>query len=282
MNKDRPLSRKNPLKVKKESHKITNDAPLPKPMKPTRLIPNRMAIYSVPQGVIQVTAQNFKDVVQSLTGNGQPTAPSEASPAARLASTERTASKKKEKLSCRTGDDDMMRMLDNGVQMSQFPGILLPEPATSQPFPSENFLSQTPSDIFSSDPWPMIPSDNFSAETMPPTRSDILTTDTWPPIPPDFFSGITWPVTPTDTFLQDTFPMTPSGIFSPGTWTPETLQQRRAGVFSPILSPQSQTVVSYNDVWPENNAFAKPSEFLSPEVSSPQSPPMQFNPFDYN
>lgn len=188
LNRERPLSRQNSLKLNKESHKIIKNAPLQ--------IPQSRVIYS---------------------------------PAARLASAERT--KKKEKPSWSTGDDDMMRMLDDGVQMSQFPGILLPEPARL------------------------------------------------PPLSPQNFSPITWPVTPTDAFSQ---------IFPSGTRTPETLQQKPIGVFSPVLSPQSQTVLSYNDVWPENNAFAKPSEFHFPEVGSPQSPqsppspPIQFNPFNYD
>ncbi|XP_050875727.1 protein MKS1-like [Lathyrus oleraceus] len=215
LNRERPLSRQNSLKLNKESHKIIKNAPLQIPQ-------SRVIIYSLPQRVANVTSpQDFKDVVH--TGNGQPTAASEVSPAARLASTERT--KKKEKPSWSTGDDDMMRMLEDGVQMSQFPGILLPEPARL------------------------------------------------PPLSPQNFSPITWPVTPTDAFSQ-IFPS-----------TPETLQQKPIGVFSPVLSPQSQTVLSYNDVWPENNAFAKPSEFHSPEVGLPQSPPsppIQFNPFNYD
>ncbi|KAL5075227.1 hypothetical protein RYX36_014211 [Vicia faba] len=261
MNNERPFSPQNSLKVNKESRKIIKNTPLPKPLKPTQLIRDGM-IYSVPQRVINVSTQNFKDVVQSLTGIEQPTGLSEVSPAARLASTERTSSEKKERSSWSNGDDDMMRMLDNGVQMSPFPGILSPEPAILPSFHSENFLPATLPPI--------------TPLNLPQTPSDILTPNNWPPLPSDFFSQITWPLTPTDTFLQDTFPMIPSG-----SRTPETLQQKPIGVFSPVLGRHSQTVLSYNDVWPENNAFVKPSEFFPPEDGSPRSPPIQFKPFNY-
>ncbi|CAK8567896.1 unnamed protein product [Lathyrus sativus] len=209
-NRGRPLSRRNSLKPNKKSHKITKNSPVQTPHS-------------------DVTApQNFKDVKQRRTGNAQPTAASDVSPAARLASTKRTTPKKKEKPSWSNENDDMMRMLDNGVKMSQVPGILTPEPAKL------------------------------------------------PPLTPENFSPITWPATPTDAFSQ---------IFPSRTRTPETLQQRRMGGFSPELRPQSQTALSYNDVRPENNAFANPTESLSPEAGppqSPESPPNQFNPFNYD
>ncbi|XP_058783263.1 protein MKS1-like [Vicia villosa] len=211
LNKQRRPSLKIRLKLNKQSHKIIKNTPL-------------QIRQSRPQRVINATTSpDFNNVDQRPAGNGQPTASSEVSPAVRLASTERTAFNKKEKPSWSNGDDDMMRMLDNGVQMSQFPGILSPEPAKLPPLPSESF------------------------------------------------SPITWPATPTDAFSQ---------IFPLGVRTPETLQQKRIGMFSPVLGPQSQTVLSYNDLWPENNAFASPSEFLSFQDDSPPSPPVQFNPFN--
>jgi hypothetical protein len=157
--------------VSKESRKIIKNAPPPQqPLSAHRNHhdPPRV-VYSVEPRVIHVSPQNFKDVVQRLTGkppdNKQPARPGEVSPAARLASIQRTSPKKKQGFSWNR-DDDMMQMLDEGVQMGQVPGILLPESTTLPPISSENFLLVT---------LPLI-----SSETLPPTPSYVFS--------PDFFA----------------------------------------------------------------------------------------------
>nr|KYP53988.1 Protein MKS1 [Cajanus cajan] len=80
------------------------------------------------------------DVVQRLTG--APPADEalggrgDVSPAARLASIEKTSPADR---AFQSGDDEMMRMLTQGVEVAQFPGILSPEPATLPPIPATVF-----------------------------------------------------------------------------------------------------------------------------------------------
>jgi len=74
-----------------------------------------------------------------------------------------------------------------------------------------------------------------------------------------------------------TMPVMSSGFFSTNTLPPMPLE-----VFPPVTSMQSQTVVSFNDVWPGNNISASPSNFLSGDVVPPQMPPNQFGRFDFD
>ncbi|KAL5075226.1 hypothetical protein RYX36_014210 [Vicia faba] len=414
MNKERPFSRQNPLKVNKESRKITKNPPLPKPQKMIKQIEEPRIIYTVPQRVIHASPQDFKDIVQRLTGIEQPTGDSKVSPAATLASSERTSPERKERPFWSNGDDDMMRMLDSGVPMSQFPGIVLPEPAVLPPLPYENFLppqmpqmqynnflppqmpqmqynnflppempqmqynnflppvlpqmqynnflpprlpqqqynnslpvllppvtseslmqlttseifppvnnvpippdsflpntwQEKPSNIFSSDT--ALPLEFFPPERLPSTQSDNLLPDNWHPSdtfspvtlpsaesgnfspdnwsPSDIFSADTcepsdilspvlpstqsdpWQPIPLDNFSRAPLPPTPSDNWLPSdTFSPETSQPKPYEVFSPVLGQQSQTVLSYDGVWPENRIFAKPPEFIPADVVPPHT-----------
>lgn len=139
-----------PLKISRESHKIKKP-PLPPPAAPDRHHappePNQqqrepVIIYSVSPKVIHVSPSDFMDVVQLLTGPSPgdelPAGPGDVSPAARLASIEKTSPSEKERV-LQSRDDDVMWMLDEGVEVGQFPGILSPEPGTLPPIPSEVF-----------------------------------------------------------------------------------------------------------------------------------------------
>jgi len=145
-------------------------------------------------------------VVQRLTGkppdNKQPARPGEVSPAARFASIQRTSPKKKQRFSWNR-DDDMMQMLDEGVQMGQVPGILLPESSTLPPISSENFspvsLPSTPSYILSPETFSLITSDIFSPETnMPLVPSDIYRSVTMPMMQSEFY--------PSEFYTPETIP----------------------------------------------------------------------------
>ncbi|XP_027336856.1 protein MKS1-like [Abrus precatorius] len=138
-----------PLKVSKVSHKIKKP-PLPPPppiahhhAPPEQQQREPVIIYSVSPKVIHVTPGDFMDVVQRLTGasSDEPSAGrGDLSPAARLASIEKTSPSEKERERVfQSGDDDMMLMLGEGVEMGQFPGILSPEPGTLPPIPPEVF-----------------------------------------------------------------------------------------------------------------------------------------------
>ncbi|CAK8578963.1 unnamed protein product [Lathyrus sativus] len=134
-----------PLRVSKESHTIRKP-PLPPAAHhhpPAGASQHRqpLIIYSVSPKVLHVTENDFMDVVQRLTG---PSAGDEAnqqsgavSPAARLASIERTSPTERER--AQNVDDDLTWLLE-GVEMGQFPGILSPAPATLPPI-SQGFFS---------------------------------------------------------------------------------------------------------------------------------------------
>ncbi|GAU35083.1 hypothetical protein TSUD_70060 [Trifolium subterraneum] len=136
-----------PLRVSKESHTIRKP-PLPPaahhhpPAGAASQHRQPLIIYSVSPKVLHVTESNFMDVVQRLTG---PSAGEEApqqsgavSPAARLASIERTSPTERERVQ-NTIDEDLTWLLE-GFEMGQFPGILSPAPATLPPI-SQGFFS---------------------------------------------------------------------------------------------------------------------------------------------
>ncbi|TKY64518.1 MKS1 protein [Spatholobus suberectus] len=141
-----------PLKVSKESHKIKKPPPHPAHHHHPHAPPEQnqqpqrepVIIYSVSPKVIHVTPGDFMDVVQRLTGassgDEQPAGRGDVSPAARLASIEKTSPSEREReRAFQSGDDDMMWMLEEGVEVGQFPGILSPEPGTLPPIPAEVF-----------------------------------------------------------------------------------------------------------------------------------------------
>ncbi|XP_058735570.1 protein MKS1-like [Vicia villosa] len=134
-----------PLRVSKESHTIRKP-PLPPAAHhhpPVGASQHRqpLIIYSVSPKVLHVTESDFMDVVQRLTGSSTGDEASQqsgaVSPAARLASIERTSPTERERV--QNVDDDLTWLLE-GVEMGQFPGILSPAPATLPPI-SQGFFS---------------------------------------------------------------------------------------------------------------------------------------------
>ncbi|KAL5555654.1 hypothetical protein UlMin_037890 [Ulmus minor] len=140
--------RPSPLKVSKDSHKIRKPPPhpVPRPASDANYNHNQrdlrqdpVIIYTVSPKVIHATVSDFMSVVQRLTGPSPAASPSGAgdvSPAARLASIEKTSPSDRERPN--TGNDDFMGMFE-GVDMSQFKGILSPAPATLPPISSGFF-----------------------------------------------------------------------------------------------------------------------------------------------
>ncbi|BAT73277.1 hypothetical protein LR48_Vigan01g015600 [Vigna angularis] len=175
-----------PLRVSKDSHTIhkTRKPPLP----PNAHLPqpppeNRkpVIIYTVSPKVLHVTVSDFMNVVQRLTGpsSGDEPAlrPGDVSPAARLASIERTSPSERER--DHGGDEDVMLMLE-GLDVGQFPGILSPatlpqiapgffnEPQTAtsfwhdlSPFWSTHSFVASPSGLFSASAISPLASPNF-------------------------------------------------------------------------------------------------------------------------
>ncbi|KAL2342935.1 hypothetical protein Fmac_004220 [Flemingia macrophylla] len=136
-----------PLRVSKDSHKIRKPPlppaahQLPPPPPPEHRQP--VIIYAVSPKVLHVTVSDFMNVVQRLTGpsSGEETAvgQGDVSPAARIASIERTSPSERERV--HVGDEDVALMLE-GVELGHFPGIL--SPATLPPI-SPGFFSETTS-----------------------------------------------------------------------------------------------------------------------------------------
>ncbi|GAU38096.1 hypothetical protein TSUD_318900 [Trifolium subterraneum] len=340
-----PLSRQqNSLRVRKESHKIIKNAPSssssssssssqpPPPATHHHHQPPRV-IYNVAPRIIHVTPDNFKDLVQRLTGkppdNEQETGTSSVSLAARFASIEGTIPKNKERVSCSSRDEDMMKkMQEDGVQIGPFPGILSSEPSALPPISSENFrhaaLQPIPSVNISQSQVTMSPifSENFSPVAYPPTPSNIfspVTFPTMPPIPSDYIPQVSMPP-PSEYFPQVSMPLMqspyfppvmqsqyyppvsmplmqseyypgitstrPSGFFLPGNIQSEFSSQNTSPWMPfqefppPVIDPQSQTVLSYNDIWPENSIAASSSDIPPADVVPPQTPPNMFGPFD--
>ncbi|TKY45686.1 MKS1 protein [Spatholobus suberectus] len=174
-----------PLRVSKESHKIRKP-PLPPaahhapPPPPEHRKP--VIIYAVSPKVLHVTVSDFMNVVQRLTGpsaGDEPAfRPGDVSPAARLASIERTSPSERERV--HGGDDDMTLMLE-GVEVGQFPGIL--SPATLPPI-SPGFFSEPQTTSFWHDLSPFWSSNNFLA-----SPSGLLSGAVVSPLPsPDIFN----------------------------------------------------------------------------------------------
>ncbi|KAL6005509.1 hypothetical protein ACLOJK_006076 [Asimina triloba] len=157
--------RPTPLKVSKDSHKINKKPPIapaaafPPPRPQTQHRPP-VIIYAVSPKVIHTDASEFMALVQRLTGNSSSssaaaaaTAPSSSSyadvgsgalsPAARLASIEKTKSAADGGRKSRTGSVDFMDQLDIETLLDRagpFSGILSPVPASLPPI-SPNLFS---------------------------------------------------------------------------------------------------------------------------------------------
>ncbi|KAK4790273.1 hypothetical protein SAY86_017577 [Trapa natans] len=138
--------RPSPLQVSRESRKIKKPPqenvhralalPPPENMQP-------VIIYSVSPKVIHVEESNFMSTVQRLTGLSPGPAPAAAgdiSPAARLASIERTSPTEGDRggVGVSISDADIMSILE-GLELGQIRGILSPAPATLEPLPAGLF-----------------------------------------------------------------------------------------------------------------------------------------------
>jgi hypothetical protein len=89
---------------------------------------------------------------------------------------------------------------------------------------------------------PLMPSEYFPPVSMP--------------LMPSEFSGL---ITPSEFLPPAITQMRPSEFFLPETspWMP--FQD-----FPPVIDPQSQTMLPYNDVWPENSLSASSSDISPP------------------
>ncbi|WOG97246.1 hypothetical protein DCAR_0416586 [Daucus carota subsp. sativus] len=125
-----------PLKVNKDSHKIKKPPihPPPKPPKQPPPAPETrqpVIIYAVSPKVIHTTENEFMGLVQRLTGpsSGEMSGnfSGDISPAARLATIERTSPSGRE------------RGMIDGFEVGNFPGILSPAPASLAPISAGMF-----------------------------------------------------------------------------------------------------------------------------------------------
>ncbi|XP_018816371.2 protein MKS1-like [Juglans regia] len=143
-----------PLTVSKDSHKIKKPPPHPQPKPP--LNPFRpqqqpfqpVIIYAVSPKVIHATVSDFMSIVQRLTGpSSSSSRAGDLSPAARIASIEKTSPPKRNRdragsAAAAMGVDPILD--DEGVvELGQtYPGILSPAPMTLPPIP-DGFFSPT-------------------------------------------------------------------------------------------------------------------------------------------
>ncbi|KAI3807499.1 hypothetical protein L1987_23429 [Smallanthus sonchifolius] len=150
-----------PLRVHKDSHKIRKPPVAPAPHHHQQQLSQLhhqhrppVIIYTVSPKVIHTNPNEFMTLVQRLTG---PSAPSPVgssfsafqddggavSPAARFASIENAAKSPEGRKPLPTGD---LATLE-GVEISNFPGILSPAPGSLPPIPP-NFFSPLTNDFF--------------------------------------------------------------------------------------------------------------------------------------
>ncbi|GMH23978.1 hypothetical protein Nepgr_025821 [Nepenthes gracilis] len=140
--------RPTPLRVSKDSHKIQKPPPAPKPPLHSQPLAQPLTrpsdsddrqtviIYAVSPKIVHADASNFMSIVQRLTGfdsasTSNDVAAGPVSPAARLASIERTSPSEKSKdREKNSGVGEAMGMVEmNGVDLGQIPGVLSPAPA---------------------------------------------------------------------------------------------------------------------------------------------------------
>ncbi|KAG2716345.1 hypothetical protein I3843_03G123800 [Carya illinoinensis] len=140
-----------PLKVSKDSHKIKKPPPHPPPRAPPhaqqqqQLPQQPVIIYAVSPKVIHATVSDFMSIVQRLTGPSSssisPSGAGDLSPAARIASIEKTSPSDRER--DRAGNAAAVMGMVEGegvVELGQaHPGILSPAPATLAPIPDGFF-----------------------------------------------------------------------------------------------------------------------------------------------
>lgn len=140
------------LKVSKDSHQIRKPPPHPQQIHHNQqqqiiIQPQEpVVIYTVSPKVIHTTVSEFSSMVQRLTGLS-PTSPGDLSPAARLASIEKTSPSERERererrISANTSSNiftDDFGMNFEGVGMDPFPSILSPAPMNLSPIPTGYF-----------------------------------------------------------------------------------------------------------------------------------------------
>lgn len=146
--------RPSPLKVSKDSHKIKKPPPVPRnttssfphpaPAAAAQLRQEPVIIYAVSPKVIHADVTDFMSVVQRLTGNPSSfsSGAGDLSPAARLASIEKTSPSDKERERERGGGEDMMGVAEEEGLLEvggQFPGILSPAPSSLPAIPAGFF-----------------------------------------------------------------------------------------------------------------------------------------------
>ncbi|GFY94197.1 hypothetical protein Acr_09g0006430 [Actinidia rufa] len=135
------------LKVRRESHAIRKPPKAPPPPPPPP--PQPVIIYSVSPKVIHTTVSDFMPLVQRLTGSSSA---GDVSPAARLASIERTSPTDREKhreILISNDDDAIMGGMVQVEGVRQIPGILSPAPATLPPISPGFFAPGAGSDPYS-------------------------------------------------------------------------------------------------------------------------------------
>ncbi|XP_019177146.1 PREDICTED: protein MKS1-like [Ipomoea nil] len=187
--------RPTPLRVNKDSHKIKKPpvAPHPPaaallrtaPPPPAAQNPQPVIIYAVSPKVIHTTVSDFMNVVQRLTG---PSFESSAaaggsgalSPAARLASIEKTSPSERERERQTTemaafDATDVVEIVGNStVEMGQIPGILSPAPTSLLPISPPGLFSPASDPLmFINNMWSMSPSSLFSAPLISPSPSSL-------------------------------------------------------------------------------------------------------------
>ncbi|XP_068660920.1 protein MKS1 [Aristolochia californica] len=202
--------RPTPLKVRKDSYKIKKPplAPLQQQTQPPPQPRPPVIIYTVSPKVIHTNASDFMTLVQRLTGFSS-TAESTSSlaavsssrsgvlsPAARLATIEKTQVAEGDKMAIR--DMDIVDQLDMPTSFDRagsFPGILSPVPSSLPPI-SPNFFSPSadPNSLsFLHDLSPFFSNRNFIEGTFvpSPTAASFLSpTITYPSPSFDFFNQL--------------------------------------------------------------------------------------------
>ncbi|XP_019149807.1 PREDICTED: protein MKS1-like [Ipomoea nil] len=187
--------RPTPLRVNKDSYKIKKPPVAPQqPQQPaapaaaaaTTTQNQPVIIYSVSPKVIHTTVSDFMGVVQRLTGSsssqvgqtsGSTSGSGDLSPAARLASIEKTSPSERERERHRdTEQIEVSAIIENSsVEMGQIPGILSPAPTSLLPISPPGLFSPA------SDPWMLMqmnnmfpsPSALFSAPLVSPSPSSL-------------------------------------------------------------------------------------------------------------
>lgn len=184
--------RPTPLRVNKDSHKIKKPPVPPHPHLPRTAAaappaavqnPQPVIIYAVSPKVIHTTVSDFMNVVQRLTGpySGESSAVAGGSgalsPAARLASIEKTSPSEREKQTEMAAFDsnDVIEIVGNStVEMGQIPGILSPAPTSLLPISPPGLFSPASDPLmFINNIWSMSPSALFSAPLISPSPSSL-------------------------------------------------------------------------------------------------------------